>query len=161
MYKNFLKIKDSKTGKGVFTIIDIPANSPICHFKGNIYTSDNLSYSEDQILQIGPNLYLGPSGEIDDYINHSCDPNCTLHIVGNKAMLYSLYLIPINYELTFDYSTSSTTNKDNWNMKCNCNSYKCRKNISGIQYVDEKTKEEYKNKNMLPLFMKYDIFMKK
>lgn len=159
MYNQYLKIKESKIGRGVFTSIDIQANTPICNFKGNIYNKDNLPYDEDQILQIGPETYLGPSGEIDDYINHSCDPNCTIHIVGNKAILYSLYVILAGRELTFDYSTSSTTDRSKWQMNCKCGSSKCRKIISGIQYVDDETKKEYKNKNMLPMFLKHDIFM--
>jgi hypothetical protein len=60
MYKNHLIVKDSKTGQGVFTQVDIPANSPICQFKGEIYRENNLPYEENQILQIGPDLYLGP-----------------------------------------------------------------------------------------------------
>ena len=156
--KNYLKIKPSKIGNGVFTDIIIPGNSLILEFKGNIYSRKSLNYGPHQYLQIGNDSYQGPSGEVDDYINHSCDPNCFLHIVGNRAFLYSLHQISENGELTFDYSTSSTESHDEWCMKCCCSSMKCRKDISGYQYLNEELKNIYKNKGLLPLFITDKMF---
>lgn len=164
MYKQYLKIKAAKhgIGDGVFTTIKIPADVPILEFTGNLYTEDSLPDPNHQaILQIGPNLFYGPSGDVDDYINHSCNPNCMLHIVGNRAILYSLYVIPADTELTFDYSTSSTDSLEKWSMNCLCGSPNCRKVISGYHLLDDSTKQNLKNKGMVPLFITNPIFMKK
>ena len=76
-----------------------------------------------------------------------------LHIVGKRAFLYSLYVIKANSELTFDYSTSSTDTYDTWKMNCKCCYIKCRKVISGFDYLSDEIKEKYKEKNMIPLFI--------
>lgn len=153
-----LKLAPSnRSGMGVFTTTRIPARVPVIEEKGNFFNKNNL-IEHPANLQIGNDLFLGPSGGIDDFVNHSCDPNCYLHIVGKRAILYSLYVIPANTEITFDYSTSSTDTMDEWCMDCNCGSIKCRKKISGIQYLDPKLVEEYKKKGMIPLFLRTTIF---
>jgi hypothetical protein len=161
MFNKYLKLKPTKIGMRVFTDIQIPAKSPVLQFKGTIFTKEKLQHEMGQVLQIGPNIYLGPSGGIDDYINHSCDPNCALHIVGTRAILYSLYVIQADTQLTFDYSSSSTDLESEWKMDCQCDSPKCRKVISGFHNLSDLAKEEMNNKQMLPLFMKHSLFMKK
>jgi hypothetical protein len=158
MYDNNLQIKSTKTGKGVFTNIQIPINSPILEFGGELNIEKNPS---QDVLQIGPNFYLSPSGNLGDKIRHSCNPNCYLHIVGQRAILYSAYVIQADSELTFDYSTSSTDTTDTWQMNCQCGSYNCRKIISGFDYLNDDIKTDYKSKGLIPLFMNHNIFMKK
>jgi uncharacterized protein len=164
MYTKYLKVDKSKTsGNGVFTTIEIPAGVPIIEFRGTIFVEKDLpeELGRELVLQVGPNTFLGPSGTTDDYINHSCDPNCRVHIVGNRAILYSLYVIPEGAELNFDYSTNSTDTHDTWKMECKCGSNKCRKVISGHQYLDPSLREEYKKKGMIPLFITFPHFHKR
>lgn len=156
MYTRYLKVQPAKAGgNGTFTTIQIPANTAIMEITGplrldrEIPPEDNLS----MYLQVGPNAYLGLSGAADDFINHSCDPNCKLYVVGNRAILYSMYVIPAGNELTFDYSTTSTDTLENWKMDCKCGSFKCRKVISGFQYLDPKLQAEYKEKGMVPMYI--------
>lgn len=154
MYKQYLEVRDCKFGKGTFTTAVIPANTPILEMTGPILLDNQIDTSDmSSYLQVGPNTYLGLSGEVDDYINHGCDPNCMLQVVGNRAILFSLYVIPKNAELTFDYSTTSTDSTDEWVMDCRCGSNKCRKVISGHYYLEAELKEKYKSKGMLPLYI--------
>lgn len=155
MYKQFLSKRSSKINYGLFSSITIPANSLITEFTGRILSLKDLPVDSSMYLQIGPDLFLAPTGTIDgaDFINHSCNPNCYIHAVGHRAFLYSLYIIQPNMELTFDYSTTSTDTLDMWKMDCKCNSPKCRKVISGHQYLDEQTKQDYTNKKIFPLFI--------
>lgn len=154
MYKQYLKVRDCKMGKGTFTTKIIPADVPVIEMTGPVLLDREIDPPELPFhLQVGPNTYLGPSGEIDDYINHSCDPNCKMHVVGNRAILYSLYIIPKGAELTFDYATTSTNTVDEWVMDCHCGSNKCRGQISGHHYLDTSLKENYKNRGMLPLYI--------
>lgn len=160
MYKKYLKIVDTKNkGKGVISTIRIPANSPIIEFTGEIHSEETMpDPNHPAWLQINHNSFIGASGDIDDFINHSCDPNCYLHIVGTRAIVYSLYEITPNMELTFDYSTSSTDDKEKWSMDCKCGSSKCRGLISGLQYLSDDIKKSYQDKNMIPLFLSNDMF---
>lgn len=160
MYENYLKKAPSKTGTGVFTTAVIPPNVPICEFKGEYFTSKSLKHSDDMVVQIGPDLFLGPSGDIDDFINHSCNPNCMLHIVGARAILYGLYYIGIGDELTFDYSTTSTDTLDDWQMKCECKQSYCRGIISGFHTLDEISKKDLKDRGLVPLYITNEMFGK-
>jgi SET domain len=163
MFKQYLKIGDSKSGKGVFTTMQIPADAPIAEANGPVYAEAEVPNLQDPaILQIGPNTFMGASGHLlPEYINHSCDPNCAFHIVGNRAILYSLYVIPAGTELTFDYSTTSTDTHQTWKMTCSCDTHKCRGTISGHQYLSSALQEDYKNKGALPLFITFPIFQKR
>jgi hypothetical protein len=157
MYNAYLVKKPTgkDIGDGVFTTVTIPAEAPILELKGELIQG----YCDlPDAKQIGHDLYLGLSGEIDDYINHSCNPSCVLHIVGTRAFLYSLYVIPADTEITFDYSTSSTDSAREWKMECQCGDLNCRKIISGFQYLDPQLREELKNSKKVPLFMRHSVF---
>ena len=153
MYKDYLRKLPTAKGAGVFTTVVIPPKVPIVEFKGDLFLTNQIKHDNEYILQIGINTFLGPSGEIDDYINHSCNPNCLVHIVGNRAILYSMYLIPANAELTFDYSTTATDTLEEWSMSCQCGAHNCRRMISGYDTLDQQTKDNYKNANALPLYI--------
>jgi hypothetical protein len=156
MYQQYLKVQPSKmgTGQGTFTTVKIPANVAVLEITGPILLDREVPDMNDPaLLQVGPNTFIGASGDVDDFLNHSCDPNCKMHVVGNRAFLYSLYVIPAGSELTFDYSTTSTDTLDSWKMNCKCGSNKCRKLISGAQYLPGPLTDTYKSKGMLPLYI--------
>lgn len=161
MFKPYLKLQPTKMGQGVFTSIKIPVGVPVVEVTGEVYAEDKLpDPNHPALLQVNHNTFIGPSGDVDDYINHSCDPNCRVHIVGNRAILYSLYDIPANSEITFDYSTNSTDTLDKWQMNCQCGKFNCRKIISGLQYVNSSIVEDYKKRGMIPLFITHSMFRK-
>ena len=163
MFKQYLKIQDGKLGKGLYSLVRIPADTSIIELTGPILLDRELPTDKDhsEYLQIGVNTFLGPSGDVGDFINHNCDPNCKLHVVGNRAILFSLYVIPAGTELNVDYSATSTDTTDTWQMDCKCGSNKCRKIISGHHYLSPETKEKYINKNMLPLYIMRPELIKK
>lgn len=160
MYDKYIKYIPKK---GVFTQTDIPANIPICEFKGSVYTDYQLlnQPNKNDFLQIGPNTYLSPSGNVDDHIRHSCNPNCVIKPAGCRAILYSLHFIKADSEITFDYSTTSTDTLDSWSMKCNCGSYNCRKIISGFHLLNPELQKDYNNKKITALFIRNPIFNRK
>lgn len=159
MYEAHLFKAPSKIGEtGVFTNTAIPAGVPIMEFRGDLFTRETLKHESSQIVQIGPDMFLGPSGTFDDYINHSCNPNCTLNVVGRRAILLSLYVIPADAELTWDYSTTSTDSVEQWSMSCKCGEFSCRQTISGFHNLSDKMKENYIKKGMVPMFITNPIF---
>lgn len=154
-YGKYLVVENTKIGKGTFSTVQIPANTLIIELAGPVTVDRDIPAADlPNYLQVGPNTFMGPSGAgTPEYLNHSCDPNCRVSIVGNRAFLYSLYNIPANSELTFDYSTTSTDSLDSWQMKCKCGSNKCRKVISGASYLPGDLFDTYRIKNMLPLYI--------
>ncbi len=161
MYNQYLEVKKSKTGAGVFSKVQIPPSTPIIEFTGTVVPKDKTDFLPDNYLEVAGNRVIGPSGAVDDYINHSCDPNCYVQIIGHRAILYSLYLITVGMELFFDYSTSSTDKMDQWKMDCKCGSYKCRGTISGYEYLSDEVKKDYLAKGMIPIFLTRPNFIQK
>lgn len=118
-------------GTGVVATKAIQTKETVLKFSGYLVDSkDKLKpqdVEQDHYLQLLPDLYLGSSGDVDDYVNHSCDPNCFVLIVGIEAFLIASKPIDIGEEITFDYS--SVVLDDDWNMMCSCGTDKCRKLI--------------------------------
>jgi len=140
-------------GDGVITTVSIKENIPIFQFSGDLFNKNNMIHGYSDHLQIGPDKFMGPSGGIDDYINHSCNPNCVLHLVANRAILYTIMPIAAGTEITYDYSITSNDSKNDFNMKCNCKEHNCRKFISGYQYLDDETKNRYENLRIVPKYI--------
>ena len=79
-----LIFRETKNGQGVFADKDFRNGEKIIEFKGKLFTYAQLptpySSVKDHYVQIGKNLYVGPSGGFDDFFNHSCNPNSWLRI---------------------------------------------------------------------------------
>jgi len=99
----YLLIKPSNNGYGVFANKNFSAGEVICEFHGQLYSREALPQPydsvEDHYVQIGANLYMGPSGEVDDFFNHSCDPNAGLKITATKAVLVAIKDISFGQEI--------------------------------------------------------------
>ena len=118
-----LDIRPAAHGQGVFAADLIPAGTLIAPFTGAFlrYTDTN---ADTYALQIGPDLYIGESGGVDDLFNHSCDPNAWVKISGASAELHAIRDIAPGEEVCFDYST--TLDEGDFTMRCACGSAACR-----------------------------------
>ena len=154
MNESFSKNLEIKNA-GLFSKVFFPAKTIILEFGGIIYSKSDAKMPTDatDYLQIGEDIYLGLSGDIDDSINHSCAPNCGLRILGKRALLTTLWEINPGTQITFDWSSSSNETKEEWQMKCNCKVFNCRGIISGYQYLDAKTKEFYESRKVVPDYL--------
>lgn len=148
---------DSTPGKGlgVFTNQPITKGEFIIEFTGKLFAESALPspYGEhaDHYVQVGPTLYMGPSGEFDDYINHSCVPTCGLREVGGKILCYAIRDIPEGHELSWDYSTM----QDNgwWTMQCQCGEEECRHWIGDFKYLPIRIQKRYLFLGIVPDFI--------
>lgn len=144
----------SSKGKGVFSKVIFPSQTTIFEITGQLITKSSIpkpyTPETNNYIQIGEDFYLGLSGTFDDYLNHSCNPNCYIYTVGSRAFLTTLYQINVGDEITFDYSTTCNETLEEWQMTCNCGLFICRKIISGFQYLDDKKKEVYINLGIVP-----------
>ncbi len=82
-------------------------------------------------IQIDSNLHQAGTGEIDDYLNHSCAPNTALGF--ERLELVALRPIAVGEELSFNYLTSE------WDMAapftCECGAPGCHGVIRGLRHL--------------------------
>ena len=142
----FLKETGGK-GKGVFTREHYEPGETILCFKGDIVGLDEVE-DHGRYLQVGRRVFMGASGDIDDFVNHSCEPNCGVAMRRGKIVLISIRDIKPKEELTFDYSTWMAY--DYWEMDCMCENTHCRKKIKDFKYLSKELKQKYIDLNVVP-----------
>ncbi|KAK8861690.1 hypothetical protein IAR55_002513 [Kwoniella newhampshirensis] len=154
----------SGIGLGLFfspaTSVDLPKGTFISLYAGEYLTTveartrwkdqQSLEQSEGQgnyILSLklpGETIHIDPRhrGNVGRFLNHSCDPNCVVHVVRwgagqgwPRAATYTKRYVKPGEELTFDYANASggpwtkEAKGDEHNDKrtrCLCGSTRCR-----------------------------------
>lgn len=153
--KKFLTVKNTKNGKGVFADKNFKKDEIIFEFHGKFFTYEELptpyNEVEDHYVQIDKNLYMGPSGDIDDFFNHSCNPNAGLKPDDGKVFLIAIKNISSGDEITWDYST--TMDEDDWEMDCKCGSKICRKRIRDFKYLSPDIQKIYLDLGIVPKYI--------
>lgn len=96
---------------------------------------------------------MGPSGGLDDYVNHSCDPNAMVLVSDVGVELRAMRPIRPDEEITFDYSTTSTEPEGEWSMDCLCGTNFCRTRVSGFQTVPDARREELISAGAVPRYV--------
>ncbi len=139
--------KSTLDGLGVFADERIKKDEIIFEFKG-----EKVNISSRHSLQIDYDVWLGPSGDVDDYINHSCDPNAYVEFKDGRLYLIALRDIEIGEEITFNYLTTEYDLNDNEVFICNCKSHNCYKVIKGFKHLS--LNEKLKLKDYLSPFLK-------
>ncbi|MDD5751613.1 MAG: SET domain-containing protein-lysine N-methyltransferase [Candidatus Peribacteraceae bacterium] len=146
----------SRKGRGVFTTVEIPKDHCIMEFTGPLLSRDQLPFPYSSVLdhytQIGENLYYqGPSGNLDDIINHSCNPNCGLREVNGKLLCFAIRQIRAGQELSWDYSTMQ--NSGWWDMECKCGSMLCRGKIGDFKDLPPHIQQKYLRLGIVPQYI--------
>lgn len=160
MWLNFnvskkLFLNDCLHGKGVFVVEDIHANEEVLQFGGPIVGVEELpkpyTAQNDYYLQIGATTFLGPSGKLDDYVNHSCNANTVVIFDSGVIKLVASIFIPAGNQITFDYSTTM----DNfwWEMECACGSEKCRRKVRNFLDLSKQLQWKYINMGIVPEYI--------
>ena len=147
-----LEQKNCEHGRGVFSKEYIEVGDEILKFNGPLvgindlpkpYTAEN-----DYYLQIGENLFIGPSGEIDDYVNHSCEPNSGIKFDMDGIKLVAITSITAGHQITFDYST--TMHNFDYEMNCACGSNKCRRRVKNFVELPREIQARYVKLGIVP-----------
>jgi SET domain-containing protein len=142
-----LVVKEGVAGRGVFAGERIARGAVVMVYGGPV-----LRYAETTpqtlAVQIGPDRYLGASGGYDDYVNHSCEPNCGLVIEGMRVELVAMREIEEGEELYFDYST--TMDEDDFEMPCRCGAAACRGVVRDFKHLPEGVKRKYLELGVVP-----------
>jgi uncharacterized protein len=146
-----LIVREGTHGRGVFTREGIPAGTKVLRYGGPLLRYRDTT-PQTYAVQIGPNLYLGGSGGIDDYVNHCCEPNCALLMEGTVVDLVAIREIAAGEELFFDYST--TMDEDDFEMTCHCGAPSCRKLVRDGKHLPDDVWERYAQLHMLPGYVR-------
>ena len=143
-------------GMGVFVQQWIPANTRILEFTGKRVDRETINKfaskgSTDSFLQVGENEFIGASGRLDDYVNHSCEPNCGLEFDGDRVYLKSIRVITRGSEISYDYATSQYVFPLRFN--CKCGNRDCRGEIGDFDELSPNRKKFYLSKNIVAPFL--------
>ena len=151
-----LGVRSSQGGKGVFIHNRVPANTRIMEFTGKRFNRSMLDRAvrlnkPDYYLQVGENEFMVDSGGMDDYVNHSCNPNCGLEFDGGRIFLKSLRHISFGTELTFDYATT----QENFPLRftCGCGEQDCRGDIGNFDELPDWKKQYYLSWNVVAPYL--------
>jgi SET domain-containing protein len=110
-------------GRGLFAMRAFAVGETVVELGGEIRTTAELT-DDVMALQVGADRWLCSAGEhLDDFANHSCDPNCGF-VVADRLALIALRPIAAGDEITWDYSTS--IDEPEWSLDCRCGSASCR-----------------------------------
>jgi SET domain-containing protein len=142
-----LIVKSAVAGRGVFAMEPATPGTLILPFTGPLLKYHQTT-PQTLALQIGPDLYLGASGALDDYVNHSCLPNAGLRITATDVNLIALCPIAPGDEICFDYST--TMDEDDFEMPCHCGQPTCRKIIRDFKHLPLELKLHYAALGVVP-----------
>ncbi|WP_156442853.1 SET domain-containing protein-lysine N-methyltransferase, partial [Sphingomonas sp. CCH9-H8] len=96
--------------------------------------------------------YMGPSGQLDDLVNHSCDPNAGLRFTDDGVILVALRDIVSGEEISWDYST--TLAQSNWHMICQCRSPECRRVIGNFDTLSPDRQEFFRARNLVAPYLR-------
>lgn len=122
-------------GRGLFTHRPISKNEVVVRLGGVLFRLEDVRagrVNSDSVTGFSDDLYLGPrpapTRPLDEYINHSCDPNVWL---SDATTLIARHAIAAGDELTVDYATWEID--ENWRFPppCTCGAGVCRTVITG------------------------------
>lgn len=137
-------------GRGVVAARAIRRGEIVLTFGGPLLPLARLS-DFTHCLEVAPGLFLGPSGMLDDYVNHSCDPNCAVEIGAGGVALRAIRRIAPGCEVTFDYSTVMVT--DPTTFACSCGTARCRGTVRAFGTLPDPLREAYVRRGLVPGFV--------
>jgi uncharacterized protein len=136
-------------GVGVFAAREFsPGDVVMMDFDGDYY-EQLLSYQElcernldlKYPLQVGRDLFRIPSGSIDDFTNHSCDPTTGIRLYPRGTIILAIRKIHMHDEITFDYSTYLNNRYEK--ILCHCGVANCRGVIGNFSTLPRELRQYY------------------
>lgn len=153
---NLFAVGETHLGKAVYAAQGFAEGDAIIRFTGRRFRADQVPSlmrgSSDRFVQVTPQHFMGPSGKIDDLINHSCDPNAGLRFAGGSVTLVAVRDIAAGEEIAWDYST--TLAESNWHMICQCRSAECRRVIGNFSTLSQERQEWFRARNLVAPYLR-------
>ena len=153
---NLFKVGENHLGKAVFAANAFAEGDVLIEFTGRRFRADQIPSlmrgRGDRFVQVTPDHYMGPSGRIDDLVNHSCDPNAGLRFTDTGVFLVAVRAIQPGEEIAWDYST--TLRESNWHMICQCRAPECRRVIGNFDSLDPDRQEWFRARNLVAPYLR-------
>ena len=138
-----------KFGLGLFAAKPFPAQSVVLQVRDSNYFLGAkpfaqltlLGYTHADIFQVDRDLFIPPYGGLDDFTNHSCEPNCGLRVNRSGFDMIALCDIAAGEELTYDYSTHQEHPQED--MICQCGTPSCRGVIRSFSTLPRTLRQHY------------------
>ena len=142
-------------GKAVFAARGFADGERLVRFSGRRVSAARLGRqlegSGDRFVQIAADEYMGPSGRIDDLINHSCSPNAGLQFERDGVFLVAIRPIEPGEEISWDYAT--TLSDPDWRLPCDCRSAECRGTIAAFATLPAVRQEWYLERGVVAPYL--------
>lgn len=140
-------------GHGVFTQSAIEGRARVLEFVGEqvpraVVAREAQATGHDGFLQISRDAFLGLSGGADDYVNHSCTPNCFVDFDNGRVWLVALAAIAAGAELYFDYGVTQIDFP--FRFYCLCGTSRCRGAIGNYDEIPPETLTVYRAQRVVP-----------
>lgn len=100
-----------------------------------------LGITMDYTLQVGLDAFKLPSGNIDDFTNHSCAPNSGIRLYVDGPVVLAIGDIAVHEQITYDYSTYLNNRYER--MPCHCGAQSCRGIIGNFSELPEDLRRRY------------------
>jgi len=147
-------------GLGIFTAKPWKEGESIIVDLDGDYYEEVLSYSEleetginiGSTLQVGIDAYKLPTGSLEDFTNHSCNPNTGIRLIPTGTVVVALRNIAAHEELTYDYSTYLHNPYEK--MACMCHADNCRGVVGNFEMLPDHLKEKYIRLDIVGDFVK-------
>jgi hypothetical protein len=151
-----LTVGENHLGQAVFAGQAFARGDAIVRFTGRRFRADRIPSlmrgRSDRYVQVTPDHYMGPSGRIDDLINHSCAPNAGLRFASDGVLLVAIRDIAPGEEIAWDYST--TLKESNWHMICQCRAPECRRVIGNFATLSAERQEWFRSHNLVAPYLR-------
>lgn len=105
----------------------------------------------DRTLQVGINAFKLPNGNIDDFTNHSCEPNTGIRLTRQGTVILAIRDIQLHEEVTYDYSTY--INNPYEHLECDCGALTCRRHIGSFSSLPADLKKTYRDLGIVGAFV--------
>jgi hypothetical protein len=107
------------------------------------------------MMQVGYDQFRLPTGSIEDFFNHSCDPNIGIRLKANGQIILALRDIAPHEELTYDFSTYQ--NNPHERMRCLCGAPSCRGMIGNFSSLPLALQRRYRALGVVGDFVVSDV----
>src|SRR3989344_5331856 len=149
-------VRPTRVGEGVFAARTHASGDRLMLVRGERLHRSQLPPigvpEDDRFVQVGREEYLGPSGDLDDLVNHSCDPNAGLAFCDDGIWVVAIRDIPAGAEVAWDYST--TMDEDDWEIDCACGASACRGRIRDFKHLPDETQARYVALGIVPEYVR-------
>lgn len=153
---NLFKVGETHLGRAVFAAQPFAEGDRLIEFTGRRFRAARIPSlmrgQSDRFVQVTPDHYMGPSGRIDDLVNHSCAPSAGLRFADDSVYLVALRAIAAGEEITWDYST--TLAESNWHMICQCKTPECRRVIGNFATLAPERQEWFRARNLVAPYLR-------